>query len=328
MTPKKKPITKKMPTKTVAKKTTKTIMAKPSKKESMQKKTEIKAEKKEPIIMTKTDKNKPQTEPSPTKKSRPTKEELVLKIRTRKGTPSVFKRFRKATPIVFSLQDVKDLLKAKEVQKITSTKVSSETGKPQPKATERKATIPTADKRQVLGAALLSDVLGFNPKDAKSKPKVQIEESKIPKHFLKYYKELVQLRDKVKQGLDFHAEGTLKRSTKDDTGDLSSYSQHMADAGTDTFDRDFALNLLSNEQDALFEIEEAIQRIVKGTYGICEITNKPINKERLEVVPFTRYSIEGQKQLESTQQRTRERGGLFGESNLEESARYTEDFEE
>jgi RNA polymerase-binding transcription factor DksA len=87
----------------------------------------------------------------------------------------------------------------------------------------------------------------------------------------------------------------------------------MADAGTDTFDRDFALSLVSNEQEALTEIELAIKRIKDGTYGICEITAKPIAKERLSAVPFTRYSAEAQKDIERNRMRKSSSAGLFGE---------------
>jgi RNA polymerase-binding transcription factor DksA/lipoprotein signal peptidase len=122
----------------------------------------------------------------------------------------------------------------------------------------------------------------------------------VPEKFKRYYKLLVDLRKHLTEGIERHSEETLKRSVKDDAGDLSAYGQHMADAGTDTFDRDFALSLVSNEQEALSEIEAAIKRIRDGTYGICEITAKPISKERLLAVPFTRYSAEAQKQIERT----------------------------
>ncbi len=89
----------------------------------------------------------------------------------------------------------------------------------------------------------------------------------------------------------------------------------MADAGTDTFDRDFALSLVSSEQEALSEIEAAIKRIRDGTYGICEITAKPISKERLLAVPFTRYSAEAQKQIERNRHHSRTQAGLFGEGS-------------
>jgi len=76
------------------------------------------------------------------------------------------------------------------------------------------------------------------------------------------------------------------------------FSTHMADAGTDTYDRDLALSLLSVEQDAVYEIEEALMRIRDGTYGICELTGKPIEPERLEVIPWTRFRAATEKQLE------------------------------
>lgn len=72
----------------------------------------------------------------------------------------------------------------------------------------------------------------------------------------------------------------------------------LSDQGTDTFDREFALNQLSNEQDVLFEIDEAIRRLEKGSYGICEMTEEPINIERLEALPYVRYSVQAQAELE------------------------------
>lgn len=72
----------------------------------------------------------------------------------------------------------------------------------------------------------------------------------------------------------------------------------MADAGTDTFDRDFALGMLSSEQDALYEIDEALNRIREGTYGMCGLTGKPIEPARLEAIPWTRFSAAAEKQLE------------------------------
>ena len=135
----------------------------------------------------------------------------------------------------------------------------------------------------------------------------------MPEKFKRFHKLLIELRTHLTEGIELHSEETLKRSAKDDAGDLSSYGQHMADAGTDTFDRDFALSLVSSEQDALSEIEAAINRIYDGTYGVCEITGKAIAKDRLGAVPFTRYSTEAQKDLERNRHRKRAQAGLFGE---------------
>lgn len=265
------------------------------------------------------------------------KEKLLLESRKKKAaTPSIFKiRSRKTTPIVFSLEDVQDILKKKPVDTGTMTKIAAPSEKVSPKPTIRKVIQKPAKKefkdfppepKRFLGAASLADILGFNPKEIKQP--INLEESKVPNDLLKPYKALVALRERVLDGLALHSKDTLKRSSKEDSGDLSGYGQHMADAGTDTFDRDFALSLLSSEQDALFEIEEAIQRIINGKYGVCEITGVPISKERLKAVPFTRYSLEGQKQLETSQRVNKERGSVFPEANIEETEKFTEDFEE
>lgn len=72
----------------------------------------------------------------------------------------------------------------------------------------------------------------------------------------------------------------------------------LSDQGTDTFDREFALNQLSSEQDVLFEIDEAIRRLENGSYGICEMSGEPINIERLQALPYVRYSITAQSEIE------------------------------
>src|SRR5262245_62121734 len=85
---------------------------------------------------------------------------------------------------------------------------------------------------------------------------------------------------------------------KESQAEMENYSLHMGDSGTDNFDRDFALSLLSSDQDALYEIDEAIKRIEKGTYGICELTAKTIPRARLEAIPWARFTVEAQSQLE------------------------------
>ncbi len=72
---------------------------------------------------------------------------------------------------------------------------------------------------------------------------------------------------------------------KESAQEMAGYSLHMADSGTDNFDRDFALSLLSADQDSVYEIEEALKRIEKKTYGVCELTGKTIPKARLEGDP-------------------------------------------
>ncbi len=101
---------------------------------------------------------------------------------------------------------------------------------------------------------------------------------------------------------------------------------HMADAGTDTYDRDFALGMLSSEQDAAYAIEEALNRIRNGTYGVCELTGKRINVERLEAIPWTRFSAEAEKQLE--RDRAVKRAGVGPRGTIGEGGVEAEDEEE
>ena len=73
---------------------------------------------------------------------------------------------------------------------------------------------------------------------------------------------------------------------------LSSMPIHMADIGSDNWEREFTLDLLASERQLLKEIDGALERIAKRTYGICEATHKPIRKQRLQAKPWARYCIE------------------------------------
>jgi DnaK suppressor protein len=84
----------------------------------------------------------------------------------------------------------------------------------------------------------------------------------------------------------------LRKSRQDSSGDLSSVPIHMADLGTDNYEQEFALGLMDSERKLLYEINDALQRIKDGTYGICEGTQKPIKKARLEAQPWAKYCIE------------------------------------
>lgn len=102
------------------------------------------------------------------------------------------------------------------------------------------------------------------------------------------------------------------------------FSLHMADAGTDEFDRDFALSILSSDQNAMYEIDAALDRIRAGTYGRCEISGQPIEAERLLAIPWTRYSAHAQRELEegghAARTRFGERGGWNEPEPKESSA--------
>jgi DnaK suppressor protein len=85
----------------------------------------------------------------------------------------------------------------------------------------------------------------------------------------------------------------------------------LSDQGTDTFDREMELNMMGSEQEVLFEIDAALRRIEKGTYGICELTGQPINIERLQALPYVRYTVRAQSELEKGRAHYRPFGGTM-----------------
>ena len=86
-------------------------------------------------------------------------------------------------------------------------------------------------------------------------------------------------------------------------GNLSNMPLHMADIGTDTFDQDLAIGMAETERELLREIDEALERIPAKTYGVCQLTGKPIPKARLDAKPWAKYTIEAARQLEKMRAR-------------------------
>jgi DnaK suppressor protein len=148
----------------------------------------------------------------------------------------------------------------------------------------------------------------------------------------KQKEKLLQLRDAMVDSMAGVAQDTLR--SRAEGSEASAFGMHQADAGSDAYDRDFALSLLSQEQDALYEIDQALKRIELGTYGKCEMSGKPIPHARLEAIPFARFTVECQSQLEKQNKASRVRQSvtsLFGlteeeggEAEEEESAAPTE----
>jgi DnaK suppressor protein len=162
---------------------------------------------------------------------------------------------------------------------------------------DKKASAPSGKGRVVSGATAAS-ILGGVGRSTKNGP------VKVKPEWQKFYTNLVELRDRLLQQMS----GLAKESAEE----MDNYSLHMADSGTDNFDRDFALSLLSSDQDAVYEIEEAMKRIERGSYGVCELTAKPIPKARLEAIPWTRFTVEAQAQLEKEGALRQRRLGSLG----------------
>ena len=137
--------------------------------------------------------------------------------------------------------------------------------------------------------------------------------------FLRKQKQrLLELRSMLLDTMDSVAEGSLR--SRPEGSEASAFGMHQADAGSDAYDRDFALSLLSQEQDSLYEINEALKRIDLGTYGICEMSGKLIPEIRLEALPFTRFTVECQAQLERDNMGGRYRRPVRSLFGLEDSS--------
>ena len=166
----------------------------------------------------------------------------------------------------------------------------------------KKSPAPKAKARSgATTAAILGNVL---PKANKAPVSLGRRPVKIKPEWAKYYQNLLDLRERLLHQMN----GLAKESAEE----MASYSLHMADSGTDNFDRDFALSLLSSDQDAIYEIEEALKRIEKNTYGICELTAKAIPRARLDAIPWTRFTVEAQAQLEREGALRQKRLGALG----------------
>ena len=124
---------------------------------------------------------------------------------------------------------------------------------------------------------------------------------------------LLTLKDTLLDSMNGVAKDSLR--SRAEGSEASAFGMHQADAGSDAYDRDFALSLLSQEQDSLYEIDEALKRIDTGAYGVCEMSGKPILHARLEALPFTRYTVECQSEIEKKNRYSRVRqpvASLFG----------------
>ena len=137
----------------------------------------------------------------------------------------------------------------------------------------------------------------------KGKPATAKETTKAPakvvheKGFVDRQKQrLLELRDHFLDQMQGVAQDNLR--SRAEGSEASAFGMHQADAGSDAYEKDFALSLLSQEQDALYEIEEALKRIELGTYGTCEMSAQAIPQTRLEAIPFARFTVECQQQLE------------------------------
>ena len=193
---------------------------------------------------------------------------------------------------------------AKSPKPAKKSAVKKPAAKPTKTIAARAGKSPKANgARKDFGGTVAHEILGNkNNKQRKLDPFVRGQKEK-----------LLNLRDAMVDSMAGVAKDNLR--SRAEGSEASAFGMHQADAGSDAYDRDFALSLLSQEQDALYEIDQALKRIELGTYGVCEMSGKPISHARLEAIPFARLTVECQSQLEKQNKASRVRQSvtsLFG----------------
>ena len=131
------------------------------------------------------------------------------------------------------------------------------------------------------------------------------KENTIHQEQEKFKARLIELKRKISGEIRHLIEENISKSQRDASGEISSYTYHMADMATDSFDREFSYTLANNERELIYLIDEALSKINSGTYGICELCNKKITKKRLKTIPYTRYCLKCQREEERTRKETK-----------------------
>lgn len=122
---------------------------------------------------------------------------------------------------------------------------------------------------------------------------------KLTKKDLTHFKEkLLGEKQRVLEEMGNLQSNNLMQSIADQSGEISRYSYHLGDTASLSYGREFSMGLAERQQKYLEQVDEALERIDDGTYGICKVTGEPIPIERLEEVPVAKYSVKGKEILE------------------------------
>lgn len=192
--------------------------------------------------------------------------------------------------------------KAAPAKKEAPSKAPKKAAAPVKKAVEKDAPAPKPAKKPVTKKPSLVSTPPppaplkprFVPPPAAPAPKPSATGTGThsPSFIEKQHQRLLDLRDSLVDSMSGMTRDTIRNAPEG--SEASGSGQHQGDAGSDAYDRDFALSVLAKEQDALYEIEQALYRIKKGTYGNCEMSGIKIPVTRLEAIPFARLTVEEQ----------------------------------
>jgi RNA polymerase-binding transcription factor DksA len=124
----------------------------------------------------------------------------------------------------------------------------------------------------------------------------------LEKEELKHFRDLlIEERKRVLEELDWVEKNYIGKSRRESSGDVSGYSMHPADMGTDSQEMEKAYMIGATSGEALEDIDEALVNIDKGNYGVCNECNGRIPRERLEAVPYAKLCLTCKSKLEGSQ---------------------------
>jgi len=217
------------------------------------------------------------------KVSKKAAKKVVVKKTAKKAVKKVAKKPAKKAAKKVVKKAAKKVVKkaAKKVAKKAAKKVAKKAAKKVAKKVTKKPAKKAA-KKAAKKVVVKKAAKKVNRIKVPSKPVVLRGFAK------KQHQRLLDLRDGILDAMYGVTHDTLKNTDGMETG---GGGMHTGDAGSDSYDRDFALNLLAKEQDALSEVEQAITRAETGIYGVCEMSGERIPNERLEAIPFARYTV-------------------------------------
>ena len=130
-----------------------------------------------------------------------------------------------------------------------------------------------------------------------SEQQIREIKTKLSKKELDEYKALLHAKRRQLVGM---LSGMEDEALRQSGGNLSNMPVHMADMGSDVYEQDFTLGMAETERAIINEIDAALQRIEDKTFGVCQMTGKPIAKARLDAKPWAKYTIEAERIAESS----------------------------
>jgi DnaK suppressor protein len=113
-----------------------------------------------------------------------------------------------------------------------------------------------------------------------------------------FRRRLLALKKRLGGDLSAIEEEALRPVGGEPSGGLSNVPVHPADLASDAYEEEVALDLLENESQLLEEVNDALERIERGTFGRCENCRRAISRKRLEALPYARYCLRCARRLQ------------------------------